>query len=273
MSGAGSPEPSGGGMFVQSAEFVAAHGGKCVSISASGQRCTVRSHWLRSPAGPVSDRDEDRDGPTSSRRFRAQRHDHSNARAARPMTTSPLPDSAVNITHRYDDHTLHSVDSDLTIDWTELLDRLATGGTFWLTVIDGTGRPHTRPVLAVVVDGVLATASSATSAKTTALRAGGPTSIATSSDGIDIIWAGTSRRITDPTELAAVTVAYRSLYGWPADIANDALTAPNGAPTAGAPPYEVFRIDPITVHAIGTDTPFTDRSTKWSFTSTGHTGA
>ena len=72
--------------------------------------------------------------------------------------------------------------------------------------------------------------------------------------------------VTDPTELAAVSDAYQSTYSWPADVVDDTLTAPYGAPTAGPPPYEVFRIDPTTVHAIGTDEPFTGRSTKWTFT-------
>jgi hypothetical protein len=80
------------------------------------------------------------------------------------------------------------------------------------------------------------------------------------------VWAGTSQRVIDRNELAAVNDAYRSTYGWPVDIFDDALTAPYAAPTAGPPPYEVYRIDPITVHAIGTDTPFTGRSTKWTFT-------
>ena len=182
------------------------------------------------------------------------------------MTAPPLPSSAVNITRQYDDHTLQPAGTDTTIDWTELVDQLSGGGTFWLTAINSVGRPHTRPVLAVIADGALVIASSATAAKTTALRAAGPTSIATSTDGLDIIWAGTSRRVTDPIELATVTAAYQSTYGWPADITDDALTAPYGAPTAGPPPYQAFRIDPATVHAIGTDEPFTGRSTKWTFT-------
>lgn len=182
------------------------------------------------------------------------------------MTTARLPASAVNITHQYEDHTLQPVDDDTTIDWTELVDRLSGGGTFWLTTINSASRPHTRPVLAVIVNGALVIASSATAAKTTALRAAGPTSIATSTDGLDIIWAGTSQPITDPTELASVTAAYQSTYGWPVDTTEDALTAPYGAPTAGPPPYEAFRIEPATVHAIGTDEPFTGCSTKWTFT-------
>ena len=105
---------------------------------------------------------------------------------------------AVNITRQFDHHTLQPVDIAATIEWIELLDRLGGGGTFWLTVLDEAGRPHTRPVLAVIVDG-------------------------------------------------------------------DVLIAPYGAPTAGPPPYEVFRIDPATVHAIGTDAPFIGRSTRWTF--------
>lgn len=172
---------------------------------------------------------------------------------------------ATNITRQFDDGELQPHDPDATIAWTDLIDRLAGGGTFWLTTVGDDGRPHTRPVFAVVADDAVHVSSSITAAKTRTLAGGAPTSIALSTEGLDIVWTGTPRQVTGPGELALVVEAYRSAYGW--DVAIDsgtsALTAPYGAPTAGAPPYEVFRIDPHTVHAIATDAPFSGRSTRW----------
>lgn len=179
------------------------------------------------------------------------------------MNPSVVPDAAVNITRQYDDHAMQPVDARSTIAWNEVLALLDSGGTFWLTTLDEHARPHTRPVLAVVVDAALVTASAATAVKTRALRAGGPVSMATTTDGLDVVWSGTSRRITKPIQLADVARAYRATHGWDVSTAGDALTAPYGAPTAGPPPYEVFRIDPRSVHAIGTGAAFTGRSTRW----------
>jgi hypothetical protein len=44
--------------------------------------------------------------------------------------------------------------------------------------------------------------------------------------------------------------------GWPANVDGDALTAPFSAPSAGVPPYYVYRVDPSKVYAFGTAEPF-----------------
>ena len=41
--------------------------------------------------------------------------------------------------------------------------------------------------------------------------------------------------------------------GWPAQVDGDALTAEYSAPSAGPPPWWLFRIEPETVYAFGTD--------------------
>ncbi len=183
-------------------------------------------------------------------------------------TEAPTPRRAVNITRQFDDGELKRHDPTATLDWSELLDAIAGGGTFWLTSVNAEGRPHTRPVFAVVAHGHLATASSATAAKTSHLRSARPTSIATTCDGMDVVWSGPSLRILDDRELDAVAEAYRSTYGWDvvADPASAALTAPYGAPTAGPPPYQAYRIEPTTVHAVATSDATSGRSTRWDFT-------
>lgn len=122
-------------------------------------------------------------------------------------------------------------------------------------------------MFATVADGHLVTASAASAAKTADLRSGRPTSLATSAGGFDVVWTGSPHAVTGTAELAAVAAAYRRSYGWNVDIdrEHDALTAPYAAPTAGPPPYVVFRIVPDAVHAFTTDGDHAGRPTRWEF--------
>ena len=180
---------------------------------------------------------------------------------------APSPTGAVNITRQFDGGELQRHDPTVTLEWSELIAGIADGGTFWLSTVDAEGRPHTRPVFAVVANGHLVTVSSATAAKTAHLRSARQASIATSFGGMDIVWSGRSLRIVDARELKAIAAAYRSTYGWDvdADPASGALKAPYGAPTAGPPPYEAYRVEPRTVHAIATSETLNGRSTRWDF--------
>jgi hypothetical protein len=78
-------------------------------------------------------------------------------------------------------------------------------------------------------------------------------SIAT--DQFDLILEGIAEKISDGDELASVAVAFvRS--GWPAKVVGDALTAEYSAPSAGPPPWHVYRAQPSDVFAMGTSEPF-----------------
>jgi hypothetical protein len=70
----------------------------------------------------------------------------------------------------------------------------------------------------------------------------------------DLVLEGRARRVTDPSELGTVVEAFRR-NGWPAEVDGDAVTAEYSAPTAGPPPWQVFRIESETVYAFGTDEP------------------
>ena len=70
----------------------------------------------------------------------------------------------------------------------------------------------------------------------------------------DIVIEGTAHRVSDATELRSVADAYQH-EGWPAVVDGDALTAEYSAPSAGPPPWHVYRVEARTVFALGTAEP------------------
>ena len=75
--------------------------------------------------------------------------------------------------------------------------------------------------------------------------------------------AGERAAIFGVTEaLDRVGTAYRD-GGWPAQVEGDALTAPFSAPSAGPPPWEVYRFTARTVVGVATREPY--GATRWTF--------
>jgi hypothetical protein len=179
--------------------------------------------------------------------------------------------AAINIANQYDDGRLQPRDPDAVIEWEVLTTHLAGGLQAWLTVVDADHLPSVRPVLAVFVDGALHTASSTIARKTEHLSAGSPATLATSVDGLDVVWSGIPTRVTDADELDRIVAAYRDTHGWDVWRSGEALAAPYGAPTAGPPPYLAFRIEPTTIYAFGTVEGLAERSTRWELGAYGGT--
>jgi hypothetical protein len=73
---------------------------------------------------------------------------------------------------------------------------------------------------------------------------------------------GSAGRVTDPQTLERVAAGYRD-SGWPAQVEGDALTAPYHAPSAGQPPWHVFRFTFHTVVGVATTQPY--GATRWRF--------
>jgi hypothetical protein len=71
----------------------------------------------------------------------------------------------------------------------------------------------------------------------------------------DLVVEGTAERVADQAELQAVADECVA-NGWPASVAGDALTAEFSAPSAGPPPWYVYRVVPTTVFALGTSEPY-----------------
>ena len=78
----------------------------------------------------------------------------------------------------------------------------------------------------------------------------------------DLIVEGDSHRITDPSTVAAMAAQWAE-QGWPArvDDSGEALTADYSVPSAGPPPWFVYRIDPRTFTALATIEP--GGATRW----------
>ena len=55
---------------------------------------------------------------------------------------------------------------------------------------------------------------------------------------------------------------YRDI-GWPAEVAGDAFTAPFSAPSAGPPPWALYRFTFDTVIGLSTAEP--NGATRWRF--------
>jgi hypothetical protein len=133
-----------------------------------------------------------------------------------------------------------------------------TGGpnrhTSWLTTTNADGASHVRPVGTVQIDGVLYFNSGPATRKSRNIAVNPQCVLSIATLGFDLVIEGRAGRVTDSVELETAVEAFRR-HGWPAEVDGDALTAEYSAPSAGPPPWWLFRIDPETVYAFGTEEP------------------
>lgn len=146
--------------------------------------------------------------------------------------------------------------------WSSALDELRTAGTFWVSTLHATGRPHLVPVLAVVDDEVLYFAAGPDSQKARNLARDPHLGISAHGEDLDIVIEGQAHPVRDERTLAAVAAAYDRTYGWSVEI-RDGYLHGDGAPTAGPPPYLVFRVVPD--RAFGFPVTGDAPPTRWLF--------
>ncbi len=136
------------------------------------------------------------------------------------------------------------------------------GTTFFLSTCRADGRPHTAAVGALWLDGDLYFTSGAETRKARNLAANPACTLAVALAGIDLILEGTAARVTDRPALEEVARLYRA-DGWPAEVAGDAFTAPYSAPSAGPPPWQLYRFTFHTAFGVATAEPY--GATRWRF--------
>jgi hypothetical protein len=177
-----------------------------------------------------------------------------------PRSSTPIANEPSTLQHAAD-HGRQPA----TLPWADVLERLSRADGIWVVTLDRTGSPCPRPVFAAVADGAVHTSSSPAAQKARNLGGDARCALGAHSDDFDLILEGTGHRVTDPTALEHVAEAYRARYGWPVTVADDAMDAPFGAPTAGPPPYAVFRIEPTRAYAIGITDDTNYLSTRYRF--------
>jgi Pyridoxamine 5'-phosphate oxidase len=153
------------------------------------------------------------------------------------------------------------------IDWERVRDTLTsditqapdTGGpnrhTPWLTTINPDGSPHVTPVGFVQLGGVWYFTSGPGTRKSRNIAADARCAVSVATQPFDLVIEGSAARVTDADELRSVADEYVRV-GWPAQVEGEALTAEYSAPSAGPPPWQVYKITPATVFAFGTAEPY-----------------
>lgn len=152
------------------------------------------------------------------------------------------------------------------LPWSRPRDLLAASATsnttFFLGTVRPDGRPHAAGIGALWHDGDLYVVSGPETRKGRNLAANPACTISVKLEGIDLVLEGEASRVTDRPMLEEVARLYHET-GWPAEVEGDAFTAPYSAPSAGPPPWQLYR---FTFHtAFGVTTAEPHGATRWRF--------
>jgi len=152
------------------------------------------------------------------------------------------------------------------IPWTRAREAmLASQGpdvTFFLATVRPEAAPHVAGIGAMWVDDTLWFVSGPGTRKSRNLAANPACTISARLPGIDVVLEGRAERVTDTATLERVAAVYRDV-GWPAEVEGDAFTAPYSAPSAGPPPWHLYRFTAHTGFGVATEEPH--GATRWRF--------
>ena len=152
-----------------------------------------------------------------------------------------------------------------TLDWGPIEARLDagltqapdTGGpdrhTCWLATINADGSPHVTGVGAFWNDRSFWIVTGEQTRKGKNLARDPRCTLSLSTHEFDLVLEGDAEKVTDPATVAMIAKVAAD-DGWPArvDDSGAAITAEYSAPSAGPPPWHVFRITPRRATALAT---------------------
>lgn len=167
-------------------------------------------------------------------------------------------------------------DQSATTSWEMARERLANPEhqrTSWLATTRPDGRPHLMPVIATWIDGAIHLVVGERTRKGRNLVADDRCVIAMSSTtlpSLDIVLEGRAEPVTDDDAIRHIAEVFTK-SGWPLEAKGNKVDGPN-APTAGPPPYTIFRLVPSKAFGLPgmygmdqfeqSDLP---RPTRWDF--------
>jgi hypothetical protein len=117
-------------------------------------------------------------------------------------------------------------------------------------------------VLAVWADDALHFVAGAATGKGTNLARDPRFAVAAVSGGFHFVVEGQAAPVRDEAELQHVAAAYATKCAWRVDVRDGAFYA-DGAPTAGPPPYQIYRLRPATIFAFSEDGSVS--AVRWPF--------
>jgi hypothetical protein len=154
-----------------------------------------------------------------------------------------------------------------TLPWSRAHELLANGPKgplvgYFLGTVGPDSRPHSAGVGAIWYDGDLFFTSGPGTRKSRHLAANPACTVSVKLPGLDLVLEGAATRVAEPTTLAAVAAIYQGI-GWPAEVSGGGFTAPFSAPSAGPPPWHLYRFTFDTVVGLSTEEP--NGATRWRF--------
>ena len=142
------------------------------------------------------------------------------------------------------------------VDWNVIAQKLDAGSapepgainsrTTWLATVNEDGSPHLTAIGALWLDGAYWFQTGSTTRKGRNVARDPRCSVAVSVHEADVVVEGQARLVTDPDQLALAAKAWAD-QGWPAEVdpSGSGITAPFNAPSQGPPPWNVYRIEPV----------------------------
>ena len=162
------------------------------------------------------------------------------------------------------------------LDWSQIRAQLnegisqapGSGGpnrhTCWLATINADGSPHVTGIGASWVDGSFWFQTGERTRKGRNLARDPRCVLSVAIHDFDVVVEGIANKITDPESVARMAAVWAA-EGWPArvDDSGEAVTADYSAPSAGPPPWFVYRLNAQTATAVATTLP--GGATGWRF--------
>ena len=136
------------------------------------------------------------------------------------------------------------------------------GRPAFLGTVGQDGHPHAAAVAALWVDGAIYFTSGPATRKSRNLEVNPACTISASLTDIDMVFEGEAVRVTDAETLEKLAARCREAE-WPVQVEGDAFTGPFSAPSAGPPPWNLYR---FTFHtAFGNATAEPHGASLWRF--------
>jgi len=162
------------------------------------------------------------------------------------------------------------------VEWAFVTEQLDTGvapgadhsptdrHTTWLTTVNADGSPHVTAVGALWLDGTFWFQTGTSTRKARNVARDPRCAMSMSVRDADVVFEGEATRVTEPSTVARIVKAWAD-NGWPAEVdeSGTGITAPYNAPSLGAPPWHVYRIDPRSATVVSNVEP--GGSTRFRF--------
>jgi nitroimidazol reductase NimA-like FMN-containing flavoprotein (pyridoxamine 5'-phosphate oxidase superfamily) len=156
---------------------------------------------------------------------------------------------------------------DDTLPWSRPLDEMvaampAKDIPAFLATVGADGRPHSAGIGPAWYDGAAYFTSSPKARKARNLAVNPACTLSMRLDTVDVVLEGRAERVSDPDTLETLARMYRD-NGWPAEVADGAFTAPFSAPSAGPPPWHLYRLTVEVAFGVAIQEPY--GATRWTF--------